>query len=55
MVLVYSKRSTNPIALCSLAGAVIMLLLSCLQKFFTLYPIKQRAWSNLMFRGTPCI
>ena len=49
------KRSTNPIALWSLAQAVTMLKLIDLQKFFTLYPIEQHAWSNLILRGTPCI
>ena len=32
-LIVCIKRSTNPIALWSLAGAVIMLILCCLQKF----------------------
>ena len=42
-LIVCIKRSTSPIALRSLAGAVIMLIFFCLQKFLTLYPIKQRA------------
>ena len=32
-----------------------MLMLFRLMKFLSLYPIKQRAWSNLVFRGNPCI
>ena len=55
LLIVCIKRSTNPIALWSLAGAVIMLILCCLQKLFTLNPIKQRAWSNLIFQRTLCI
>ena len=54
-LIVFIQRFTNPIALWSFEGAVTMLMLFRLQKISTLYPIKHRALSNLIFRGTPCI
>ena len=38
----------------SLTGAYIRLILCLAHRCFTLLPFKQRAWSSLMVRGTPC-
>ena len=48
------RRSTRPIERWSLAGAYINLILSFAHRSFTLLPFRQRAWSSLMFSGTPC-
>ena len=48
------RRSTRPIERWSLADAYIRLILCFAHRSFTLLPFRQRAWSSLMFRGTPC-
>ena len=48
------RRSTRPMERWSWVGAYIRLILCFAHRSFTLLPFRQRAWSSLMFRGTPC-
>ena len=51
---VCTRRSTQPMARWSPAGAKIILMLCLSQTCCSLLPFRQRAWSILRFRGTPC-